>query len=398
MRILFIHNQYLQPGGEDTAFENEFTLLKDTDEVSTLIFKNPSGLSGAFCFLLSIWNIFSARKIVKAIREFEPDVVHMHNWHFVIGPLAIRAVHKRNIPIVLTIPNFRLLCPSATLLHKGDLFLDSVHSCFPWEAIRKKVYRDSFLQTFWLAFIIWFHRKIGTWQMVDKYILLTDFAKKIFVSSLFGVDKSKFAVKPNFIKLPVVKEIEREDFFLFVGRLSEEKGIEVLLDSFRNKRSILYIAGDGPFKEQVISACNDNPNIHYLGLLNEVDVEHMMRRCSALIFPSIWYEGMPLTLIEAFAVGTPIIASDLGAMSSMITAYYNGIHFTPGSMSELSEKIAYWEQLDDEDKMVFSQNASKTYKELYSPAKNKEQLRFIYNSILKNKNVDFTPFNKVLTL
>jgi glycosyltransferase involved in cell wall biosynthesis len=386
MRVLFIHNRYQQKGGEDTVFEQELELLSQTEEVQALTFQNYSGWRGALQFLMSIWNVSSAAKIKKAIRQFQPRVIHVHNWHYAVGPLVVRTAKKSKIPIVLTVQNFRLLCPSATLLFKGKLFTDSIHASFPWKAVRNKVYRNSFLQTLWLAFFIRFHRKIGTWKMVDKYILQTDIAKDVFLASSLGATASQFAIKPNFIKDPVLPKLEREDFFLFIGRLAEEKGIEVLLEAFKNKKSHLYLGGDGPLKEKVLAACEENSNLHYLGLLDTDAVRNMMCRCSILIFPSVWYEGMPMTLIEAFAAGTPVIASNLGAMASMIQDGYNGLHFKAGDAVELSEKISRWEKFDRKERQLFSANARSSFETKYTPEINKKQLISIYDSVLENKS------------
>jgi glycosyltransferase involved in cell wall biosynthesis len=386
VRILIIHNRYQQRGGEDTTFEQEVALLSQTEEVQTLTFQNFSGWKGAAQFILSIWNIFSAAKVRKSIRQFQPDVVHVHNWHYAVGPVVVRSVHNREVPVVLTVQNFRLLCPSATLLYKNSLFLDSLHAGFPWKAIRKKVYRNSFLQTFWLAFIIWVHKKIGTWKMVDRYIVQTGLAKSLFISSSLGTSESQFSIKPNFVVDPGVGLNRREDFFLYIGRLSEEKGIKTILEAFKNKIYGLYIGGDGPLKEDVLNASKADPHIRYLGLLDKNSVQEMMRRCSALIFPSIWYEGMPLTLIEAFALGTPVIASNLGAMASMITDGYNGLHFEAGNARGLSEKIDFWESLSKDGRKLFSDHARTCYEQIYTSEKNREQIMAIYQSVIKNKS------------
>jgi glycosyltransferase involved in cell wall biosynthesis len=384
VKVLFIHNQYQVRGGEDAVFDQGVELLSGTEEVKALTFKNLSGIKGAIQFLFSIWNIFTASKIKKVIRQFQPDLIHLHNWHYAIGPIIIRTAYKKRIPIIITIHNYRLLCPSATLLNRDSLFLNSLYVAFPWKAIRNKVYRNSYLQTFWLSFVIWFHKKIGTWKMVDRYIVLTDFAKKLFLSSSFGVSETHFSVLPNFIKDPKLPKPERSEYFLYLGRLSEEKGIRTLLKSFKYKETDLYIAGEGNLKEEVIRAGKENPRLHYLGLLDLNSVMERMAYCSALIFPSLWYEGMPMTIIEAFALGTPVIASNLGAMSSMIKDGNNGIHFSPGNAIELSEKIDYWINLDKSDKSRYSINARTSYEEIYTPDLNMEGIISIYNQVIKN--------------
>ena len=384
MKVLYIHNNYQQKGGEDTVFHQELALISQTEKTNSVIFKNYSGVHGSLQFALSIWNIFSAHKINKVIHAFNPDIVHVHNWHYAIGPLIVRSVKNLGIPIVLTVQNFRLICPSATLLHKGALFTHSLNESFPWKAIKKKVYRNSFIQTFWLALFIWVHKKIGTWKMVDRFIVQTELAKNVFLSSKLGVIESQFTVKPNFIEDPGVGTAMRENFFLFIGRLAEEKGIDSLLETFKKNKYILYIGGDGPYKEKVIAASKSSVNIQYLGLLNPNEVKNMLRRCSILIFPSIWYEGMPMTLIEAFAAGTPVIASNLGAMASMIRDGYNGLHFKAGNSAELSEKVAYWGNLNKTDRIQFSENARTSYETIYTPNRNRELLLSIYNSLARH--------------
>ena len=221
--------------------------------------------------------------------------------------------------------------------------------------------------------------------MTDRYILQTELAKSVYISSSLGTRESQFSVKPNFIRDPLKDPVEREQFFLYVGRLASEKGIDTLLEAFVNTKQELYIGGDGPLKQLVLQSCNENPNIRYLGMLDKNTVNNRMRRCSALIFPSVWYEGMPLTLIEAFSLGTPVIASNLGAMSSMIRDGYNGFHFSAGNSGELSEKISDWVSMGKSDKIRFSENARREFELLYTPEHNKEQILSIYRSVMGNK-------------
>ncbi len=384
MRILVVHNRYRQKGGEDTTFEQEVGLLNRSHVVNTLIFQNLAGSKGFMQFLISVWNIRSSNKIRKAVQQYQPEIIHVHNWHYAIGPIIIRTAHKSGLPVVLTVQNFRLLCPSASLLFKNDLFLDSLHKKFPWKAIRNKIYNNSFLQTFWLSCNIWIHKKTGTWKMVDRYILQTELAKSIFISSSFGIGESKFVVKPNFISDPGMVLSGRNSFFLYIGRLSNEKGIDTLLKAFKNKNHVIYIGGDGPLKDEVLLAARDYPNIRYKGLLDKEMVLEMMSGCSALVFPSIWYEGMPLTIIEAFATGAPVIASNIGAMSSMIIDGYNGIHFTAGDADGLSDKLDFWTDLGTDEKKTFSKNARTSFESLYTPERNEEQLLSIYKGAVKN--------------
>lgn len=384
MKILIIHSKYQHQGGEDTVVQLENNLLKENYIVDTLFFQNQKGIKGAFQFFCSIWNVFAAQTLRKKIKSFQPDVIHVHNWHFASGPILFRVAKKLKIPIVHTVHNYRLLCPSAILLHNNHLFTDSLQQNFPWTAVQKKVYRDSRFQTFWLAFIVWFHKKIGTWNNIEKYICLTPFAVELFQQSKIGLDESKFTVKPNFtensFELP---EIKRENHFLFIGRLSEEKGIQTLLETFKVSNFQLRIAGDGPLKEQVLEAQKEFDNIQYLGSLSKEDIRLELQRTQALIFPSIWYETFGMTLIEAYSCSTPVIASEIGAPKTLLKHKITGLLFKPGDSKDLLLKIEQFVALTEEEKKAIQENAHNTFKQNYSVDNQMEYFKYIYQGVIR---------------
>lgn len=381
MKILIIHNRYQYRGGEDTEAEQEIELLKKKHSVEVLCFQNQKGFKGAFQFFCSIWNIYTVKKVKQKIHEFQPDLVHVHNWHFAVGPLVFRTINRLGIPVLHTVQNYRLLCPSALLLHKGELFTDSLSQVFPWKAVRNRVYRSSVIQTFWLAFIVWFHKRIGTWKKIDSYLCLTPFAVELFQQSNFGVPKEKFFVKPNFtIVTEVQQRLEKENYFLFIGRLSEEKGLKTLLDVFKELPFELKIAGDGPLKDTITQTTMQFDNITYLGNLTKNEVAAALSKAQALVFPSIWYEGMPLTILESYSHGTPIIASNLGAMTSMIINNHNGLHFMPGNTNDLKNTVLKFDALSSSKKKQMRINALESYQTTYSPELQLRYFDTIYNA------------------
>jgi glycosyltransferase involved in cell wall biosynthesis len=384
MKILLIHTAYRFKGGEDSVVESEKNLLQTNGhDVCTLIFKNSDNQVKALAiFLIALFNPFSYFKVIGAIKQFQPDVIHVHNWHFAASPAIFYAARRKRIPVVYTLHNFRLLCPSGILFHKGELFLDSLQQDFPWKAVKKKVYRNSTFQTLWLAFVVWFHYRIGTWNKIDRYIALTPFSKDLFISAKFAALSQQIIVKPNFIFNDKPPEIKRQsDSFLFIGRLSEEKGIDCLLDAFKATNLKLKIGGSGPLINGVKNVLGKNPNIQYLGNLEKEQVQQYMQECSALIFPSICYEGMPITIIEAFSQGLPVIASNLGAMSSMIKDGYNGLLFEAGNSVDLQAKLIEWQNKSQTEKELFAKNAYQTYLENYTSEKNLSQLMAIYKGL-----------------
>ncbi|MGK6351824.1 glycosyltransferase [Parapedobacter sp. DT-150] len=378
MRILIIHNYYQDPGGEDAVFEQERALLATTETVETLTFRNQKGWRGAWQTLWSPWNTWAGRRVKQAIRTFSPDVIHIHNLHYAIGPIAIRIAKRHGIPVVMTLHNYRLLCPSATLFHAGKLFLDSLHAGFPWKAVRLGVHSNSVFKTYWLAFTVWLHKLLGTWCMVDRYIVLTDFARQLFVDSSFGVPATQFVVKPNFVADTSQLAAVRGRHFLFIGRLTQEKGIKVLLEAFGGTELHVRIVGDGPLRTSVVDAAQQSANITYLGTLGRGGIEAQLASCTALIFPSVWYEGMPMTVIEAFASGTPVIASNLGAMQSMIHDGQNGQLYTPGDAAALRRETQRWLSSEDAYRQQVSDGAREAYEQRYTAHQNHTLLLDIY--------------------
>jgi glycosyltransferase involved in cell wall biosynthesis len=386
MKILYVHTLYEQSGGEDQVFENESALLSSGNDVKQLLFNNAGNkLSVLFKFLLAPYNPFSISRFKRVLREETPDIIHLHNWHFSASPALITAAKKANIPVVVTIHNYRLLCPSATLFHEGQLFEESLKFGFPWTAVARKVYRNSSLQTFWLACTVALHKKLKTWQQVDLFITLTPFARQLHLASGLKLREDQLKVKPNFVEDHGFSTETREKYFLFVGRLCVEKGIHHLIEAFEHTDHRLVIAGDGPLREIVEQAAEKNPNLRYLGKKSRVEVMSLMKRASALIFPSIWYEGMPMTILESFSTGTPVIACRMGAMESLIQEQENGLLYTPADPEALKKSLQAWVNLGAACKSAVASNARNSYEHHYTPEANLSQILSIYNSLIEVK-------------
>lgn len=387
MKILLIHTFYGQSGGEDQVFKNECDLLSYAAEARQLCFDNGGKkIQVLLKFILGPFNIMSLSKFRSAVKAERPDVIHIHNWHFAASPILIRAAKRLNIPVVVTLHNYRLLCPSATLFHNGKLFTESLHEHFPWKAVLNKVYRNSRFQTLWLAGITYWHKKLRTWQSVDRYITLNNFSKELFLKSDLNLKESQIEVKANFVTDCGYNIKGRGSYYLYVGRLSPEKGIPTLLAAFSNTSYALRIVGDGPLRRDVEEAAKQYGNITYSGACSNESIRTLMKGARALIFPSIWYEGMPMTILEAFSTGTFVIGSKLGAMENLISHDNNGYLFTPGDISSLRSAIARWEALDPMSRAIRSVFARRTYENHYTPENNLEKLLSIYSSAIKTSN------------
>lgn len=388
MRILIIHNYYQDLGGEDVVFQQETAALQKDHQVFTLAFKNLKGVKGLFQFLLSPWNIFAAHQVKKKIREVSPDIVHFHNTQYACGPLAIRYAKRQHKTVVMSLHNFRLLCPSATLFYKNGLFTDSIHRNFPWRAIEKRVLDNSLLKTFWTAASYWLHRRIGTWNLVDRYFVLAEFSKQLFISSSLPVDSDKFVVKPNFVELgPAFQERKRGNHFLYVGRLSSEKGIINLLKALAGTDISLKIAGTGPQLDEVRKMVAKNRNLEYLGMMDKSQIMTELSSSKGLIVPSVCYEGgVPLTIIEAFGTCTPVVASDIGAIPDVVKEGKTGFLFNPNNALSIVNAIGRVSDMSTVEYTEVTQKALVLYQQFYTRDIVVRKLSTEYEMLIKDKS------------
>jgi glycosyltransferase involved in cell wall biosynthesis len=380
-----IHNRYRYQGGEDAVFQAESQLLRHHgNEVEQLVFDNKDIQNNFDKFLhgiRGIYNTKSALRLRKLIDEFKPDIIHVHNFFPLASPSIFYTAKNRHIPILVTLHNFRLVCPSGTLYYNGEIYEENVRQLVPWGAIIKGVYRNSRMETLGLAGITVLHNLIGTWRnKVDKFIVLTEFARTKFSGSALRVNEEKFVIKPNFVDDFGVGETQRDNFFVLVGRLSVEKGIDIVLKALAIKKFRLIVIGDGPLKDHVMSSANSNPNVNYLGFCTKDVIIHYLKRCTALLLPSVCYEGFPISLLESFATGTPAIVSRLGSLAEIVQDNQNGLHFDPGNPEDLAAKISL---LESEPELAnrLGANARESYLNNYTPEKNYHKLMHIYKQL-----------------
>ncbi|MGF7081512.1 glycosyltransferase [Mucilaginibacter sp. UYCu711] len=386
MKILIIHTTYKLQGGEDVVVANEMELLKSNGEnVELLKFSNTG--KTLFKVLQLFFNYKSYNKTVKTIANFKPDVVHIHNLHFAGSPSIVYALKKKKVPFVITLHNYRLLCPSATLFHNGNFFFESVKKSFSWKAVLKGVYLNSKVLTFWVSCSMWLHQKLGTWQNAAKFIALGEHTKKIFLDSKYKDLVANIMIKPNFC-YPAKIKTEKADYYLYLGRLTEEKGILTLLKAFANNGLKLIIAGTGPLSKEVEAHALNYNNITFLGHVDKDTANELLSRAIALIFPSLWFETFGMVIIEAFASSTPVIASNLGQLEYTIVEKYSGLHFTPGDEVDLQQKIDYYDRLTPIEKLGYQNNALNNYIENYAPDKNLYELLNIYDKAVKRNNIN----------
>jgi glycosyltransferase involved in cell wall biosynthesis len=322
LRILQIHTHYREPGGEDAVVRAERDLLHTAGhDVVAWRRRNPDGAVAASLSLLAApWNPVQARRVGHAAGAAAADAVHVHNLWFATSPAALQAVRRAtDAPLVMTLHNYRVACANG-LLQRDGAPCELCVGASPWPAVRYRCYRESRPKSAIAAATIALNRRLDTWGgNVDRFLALTEFARGRMVAA--GLPSDKVIVKPNFVPDPGPRPHPASDSgdVLFVGRLSREKGIATLLEGWRRAAPPglrLIVAGGGPLESDLRADCP--PGVELRGAVPPDEVRRLMLSSRALLFPSEWYEGMPMTLLEAFAAGLPAMASDLGAMHEIV--------------------------------------------------------------------------------
>lgn len=390
MKILLAHNYYQYPGGEESvlAMENA-TLREQGHQVLQYTVHNDAldAMSPLKAGATAFWNAETYRAVCQLIDREKPDILHVHNTWPLLSPSVYYAAWNRGVPVVQTLHNYRLFCPSSTHFYRdGQICEACLGKKLPIPGILHTCYRESLPQTLVLASTLALHHWRKTWhQRVDTFIALTEFSRSKCIQG--GLPSHKIVVKSNALYPDPGKRSDNAgEHALFVGRISQEKGIQTLLKAWRQLKEVpLKIVGDGPLAEQTRSLIKleQMSNIEFLGRKNHEQVLQMMKKARFLIFPSELYETFGMTIIESFACGTPVIAASLGSLGEIISNGHTGLLFTPGDVKDLAAKVR-WAWGNPKMMAEMGQNARGEYEEKYTAQKNYEQLIAVYQMTMSS--------------
>tara|TARA_R100000365_G_C2748060_1_gene78762 strand:- start:480 stop:1655 length:1176 start_codon:yes stop_codon:yes gene_type:complete len=381
LKILILHNTYQQHGGEDAVVEAESALLRKAGHKVQVELVSNDSISGLHAKALTFFKTpyDAARKnwFANLVAAERPDVVHIHNFFPLLTPAVHEAAAEMGIPVVQTLHNYRLLCANALFLRDGTV-CEKCLSGTRYSGVVHRCYRGSLSAS--LAVVRLQNRAFscGSWHKhVHRFIALTAFSREKFISG--GLPDGRVAVKPNFVARERPCAVQRSGA-LFVGRLSKEKGADTLVSAWRELPNIpLTIVGGGP--EQGALEAMAPSNVTFVGQQPPERVATYMAGAQALILPSIWYEGFPMTVVEAFAAGLPVIASNIGSLGEVVTPGRSGAHFTPGNAADLARKVR---ELFDIPEMLerLGSGARAIYEAHYTPEANLRQLERIYDEAI----------------
>lgn len=385
MRVLTVHNYYQQPGGEEQIFATESALLESHGHEVLRYTLHNDEIKGANPLLLAkntVWNSSVYQALRSLIRQKKPQIAHFHNTFPMISPAAYYAVKDEGIPVVQTLHNYRLLCPNALFFRQGRVCEDCLGKPLPLPGVVHGCYRGSRPASAMVAATVSFHSLLGTWsQAVDVFIAYSRFAMDKFIQG--GLPAEKLAFKTNFLHPAPQTGAGIGGYGLFVGRLSVEKGLGVMLDAWRQLggKIPLKILGDGPMAGLVTEAVKEMPEIEWLGRIPLEEVYEVVGNAAFLVFPSEWYETFGRVAIEAFAKGTPVVASKIGAITELVAHERTGLHFRPSDPRDLADKIN-WLLAHPQALSRMRMEARAEFEAKYTAADNYKRLMEIYESAI----------------
>jgi glycosyltransferase involved in cell wall biosynthesis len=387
MRILVAHNAYLYRGGEDTVVEAEIALLRRHGHEVVLYRRDNAELDALPLWQAAMDSVWSKRTVMEAGRllaSFRPHLIHAHNTFPLISPSLYGIADELGIPVVQTLHNFRLLCPQAMLMRNGR-YCDDCVGRWPWRAVLHRCYRGSLAQSAVSAGMVSGHRMLGTWRdRVCRYIVLNQMCREIFIRG--GLPPEKLSIKPNFVEANDVPGEHKRRGGLFIGRLAAEKGLLTLAQAIRQTPvTRIAVCGSGPLQAFV----EQSEWLDYIGYEQGEALRTRIRNAEFLVMPSTGIESFGLAAIEAFACGTPVIASRHGGLREIVEHGHNGLLVTPGNADELAEAIAYAVSNPIQMRRM-GLEAYQTYLARYTPERNYSTLMAIYHQTLASLPTSLT--------
>lgn len=384
MRILMIHNRYLERGGEDETVESETALLRTHGhQVDLLVRDNREILSSSRWIpaLEATWSFKSARMVADVLRQQRYDVMHVQNFFPLFSPSILYVAHRMNVPVIVSLHNYRLLCVNGLLYRDEALCTRCMHQPVPWPAIWHGCYRGSRAGSAAVAAMQVIHRALGTWRnQVDVFMTFSQFARRLLIQG--GVPAERLVVRPHFVDPDPGEGSEARHHVLYVGRLSVGKGIRDLLAAWEQVNSPwpLHIVGDGPLAQEVKQWASNHPQVRYLGRLSRQEVYAQMRRAWLLVLPSRYFETFGRVVVEAFAAGTPVVASDHGALAELIIPGETGMLVKAANSEDLAATLQAL--LNEPARLrVMGRAARRVYEQRFTAEQGYRQLLAIYRQV-----------------
>lgn len=406
MKVLLVNKYFYLKGGPERHISKTSKILEENGHqaipfsmedarneptpyakyfVSKVNFNSPMSLGNKLRMIPRVIYFLEARgKIEALIREAKPDIAHLHNIAHQISPSVLHSLKKFDLPVVQTLNDYKLICPTYKMVAGGRI-CERCKGHQYYQAVLQRCNKGSFSFSLLNCTEMYVHKFLRIYERnVDLFIASSEFLGHKMIE--FGIDKKKIVCIPNFADVKeYLPQYESEDYFVYFGRLSEEKGLLTLIRALKDmKNSRLLIIGEGELRkglEEYVEE-KDIANIEFSGYMSEERLKSVIRNSMFAVVPSEWYENCPHAVLEAFALGKPVIGSDIGGIPELIEDGVDGLLFEPGNSEELSEKIAY---LISRPRLrgQMGRNARKKVEEKYNLELYYQKLMGVYQKLLR---------------
>lgn len=388
MKILMVHSRYQELGGEDISTRNEARLLRDAGHAVELVeYDNHEveQMGAARAGLRAIWSRTARRDLSARLAGGGFDILHVQNYLPMVSPAVLRLGKRHGVATVQALRNYRLICTKAQFFRDGQDCHDCLGKALPWAGLKHRCYRDSLPATLALTGMIATHRMIGTWsRQTDAFIAVSDYVRSKYLEG--GFDPDTVYAKPNVVAAagPAATALSRK--LVFVGRLSAEKGVDVLIEAWRRAgvEGELLIAGDGPAREALEQQALGLPGLRFLGRIPSADARALMREARAMVIPSIWAEPFPRTGVEAMSEGTPVIGAASGGIPELFPDGRGGALYPATDADALAAEIREL-FASDERAMRWRADARAVFDEHFSPAAVTRRTEEIYAAAIARR-------------
>jgi len=290
-----------------------------------------------------IYSVEAEKKMEVLINDTRPQLAHLHNIYHQISPSILRALKRHGIPVVMTLHDFKLACPSYTFLRNGTP-CEICEGRHFYKAVIHRCVKNSYLSSLLCATEMYLHKMLQTYSKgVDVFIVLSQFSKEKMIR--YGLPEEKIEVLPNCIDVDQYHPHKMVgDYVLFLGKLSEKNGIFTLVQAMKHIPEVkLKVAGEGemgPLLKEYV-AREGLKNLEFLGFVTGEKLAKLMQGCYFTVFPSLCYHNCPMSVLESLASGKPVLASDLGSVPEFVEDGVDGLLFEAGDPTDLAEKIKY---------------------------------------------------------
>ena len=346
MKVLQLHNLYRIAGGEDAVVHRERLLLQQHGHQVIALERSNAETDHwpewrrARMLPDTFFSAESYRMVREICRRERPDVAHVHNVFFLLSPSVYYALDREGVPVVQTCHNFRFLCANAIFYTEGGLCERCVGGNYFHAALRR-CYHESRAQSLALAASLAWHRYAGHWwDRIDAFIALSEFSRRKLIEG--GLPEDRLFLKPHFLDSNVAPPCVNGDYAVVMGRLHPEKDVQTAIEAFQHLPELrLLVLGEGPLMEPLKALAQrlGLRNVEFRGFVGGAARFEILRQSKLLVLPSRVYENFSVSVLEAYAMGKPVVASRIGAIAEMVKEGETGLLFEPGQPADLAQKI-----------------------------------------------------------